>query len=87
MGYFATQRKMKAFISHSSTDKPLVREIADEIRVRGHEVWLDERDLVPGQSLASALSNALEYIDIFIIVLTKNSVSSRPKTSVIRGLT
>lgn len=67
---------MKAFISHSSLDKPLAREIADEIRMRGHEVWLDERDLGPGQQLATALADALKNIDVFVIILTKNSVSS-----------
>lgn len=67
---------MKAFISHSSLDKPLARKIADEIKVRGHEVWLDERDLGPGQPLASALADALVDIDVFVILLTKNSVSS-----------
>lgn len=67
---------MKAFISHSSIDKPLAREIADEIRVRGHDVWLDERDLGPGHPLASALAEALTEIDVFVILVTQNSVSS-----------
>lgn len=67
---------MKAFISHSSVDKPLARQVADEIRVRGHDVWLDERDLGPGQPLAAALSEALQEIDVFVIILTENSVAS-----------
>jgi hypothetical protein len=68
---------MKAFLSHSSADKPLAREIAQEIRARGHEVWLDERELQLGQPLASALSEAMRTIDAFVVVLTANSVASK----------
>jgi TIR domain len=67
---------MKAFLSYSSKDKSLVREIADEIRVRGGAVWLDERELSAGTPLASALSAALNDIDIFVILITENSVTS-----------
>ena len=67
---------MKAFLSHSSKDKSLAREIAEAIRIRGGNVWLDERDLPAGASLASALSEALSGIDIFVVLITENSVTS-----------
>ena len=67
---------MKAFLSHSSKDKKIAREIADAICVRGGEVWLDERELSVGSQLASALSMALGQIDTFIILVTENSVGS-----------
>jgi TIR domain len=74
--YVVCEESMKAFISHSSIDKPLARQVADEIRVRGHDVWLDERDLGAGQPLGSTLSEALSDIDVFVIILTENSVAS-----------
>jgi hypothetical protein len=67
---------MKAFLSHSSKDKQIAREIADAIRVRGGSVWLDERELSVGSPLASALSTALGQIDTFLILVTENSVGS-----------
>jgi TIR domain len=67
---------MKAFLSHSSKDKQIAREIADAIRVRGGDVWLDERELSVGSPLASALSMALGQIDTFMILVTENSVGS-----------
>jgi len=67
---------MKAFLSHSSKDKPIAREVADEIRLRGGEVWLDERELSGGTPLATALSAAIDQIDVFIVFITANSNQS-----------
>src|SRR4051794_14128722 len=33
------------FLSHNSKDKPAVRQIAEALRARGLEVWLDEWNL------------------------------------------
>jgi TIR domain/FCD domain len=37
------------FLSHNTKDKPAVRELAQALRARGLNVWLDEWELVPGQ--------------------------------------
>ena len=41
----------KVFISHSSLDKPFVRRLTRRLEKEGFRVWLDERELVAGDSL------------------------------------
>jgi len=38
------------FLSHSSTDKDVVRAVAEQLRADGLEVWFDEWVLTPGDS-------------------------------------
>ena len=68
--------KKKAFISHSSKDKPIARKVAEQLRQMGWKVWIDEGELKPGDSLAEKLSSAISEVDIFVIILTNNSISS-----------
>jgi hypothetical protein len=68
---------MNAFISHSSLDKPIARRVAESFRRRGLQVWVDEGELGPGDSLGERLATTIGASDIFVIILTKNSVSSK----------
>jgi hypothetical protein len=43
------------FISHNSKDKPAVRKLAQELEWRRLKVWLDEEQLVPGESWRKGL--------------------------------
>ncbi len=48
------------FLSHNSSDKPAVREIATKLRERGLRVWLDEWELVPGRPWQEVLEQVIE---------------------------
>jgi len=69
----------KAFLSHSSLDKErFVRQLDTLLRDRGIEVWLDERDLLPGTNLVDEIfTHGITAADVFIVVLSKNSIQSR----------
>jgi hypothetical protein len=67
----------KIFISHSAKDKPFVRRLAQRLWKEGYQVWLDEKELVPGDALAARLSDALAQSRVVIVVVTQNSVGSR----------
>jgi tetratricopeptide (TPR) repeat protein len=48
------------FLSHNGRDKPVVRQIAEALRLRGLRVWMDESELVPGRRWIPALEKALK---------------------------
>jgi hypothetical protein len=54
------RRIFDVFFSHSGKDKAIVRELAEAIRARGLEVWLDEWELVPGRPWQEAIEDAIQ---------------------------
>lgn len=50
------------FLSHHSKDKPQVKEIGRRLKGVGIRPWLDEWDLVPGETISAALEKAIETI-------------------------
>ncbi len=48
------------FLSHNSTDKPIIREIGKGLQRRGLNVWLDEWELAPGTQWQAHLEEAIE---------------------------
>jgi len=53
-----------------------VRQLARRLSQEGSQVWLDEKELVPGDQLAARLSDALDHCRIIIVVVTANSHES-----------
>ena len=67
---------VKVFLSHSSKDKPFVRELADFLSRDGQiKVWLDEREIAPGQNIVSRIEDGLEA-DFILLILSPDSVDS-----------
>lgn len=70
------QRRPKAFLSHSSADMDrIVRALDQLLRDRGIDVWLDERDLLPGKNLVQEIfTHGISKADVVVVVLSKNSI-------------
>ena len=69
---------MKAFISHSSIDKPFVERLAGDLRTReGIDAWLDQWEILPGERIPQKLEEGLSNADIFVFVLSPESVNSQ----------
>jgi hypothetical protein len=64
------------FISHSSDDKPVVRQLAERLRSDGLRVWLDEWIIQPGDSIPLAIENGLEQSRTLILCMSANSFAS-----------
>lgn len=64
--------KYKAFISHSSKDKPFVRKLKEDLNFNGIETWVDEDELKVGDKLYDSLMLGLESSTHFLIVLSDN---------------
>jgi CheY-like chemotaxis protein len=66
----------KVFISHSSKDKDLARKIADQLVANGHPVWLDEWEILVGDSISQKIQKGLERSDLVAVLLTSQGINS-----------
>lgn len=64
------------FLSHSHKDKPFVRRLADDLKRRGVRVWVDEAEMLIGDSLISKIGDAIDSMDFVGAVLSEHSVMS-----------
>ncbi len=68
-------RRLRAFLCHSSGDKPAVRDLYRRLKVDGFAPWLDEEELLPGQDWQQEIPAAVRACDVVIICLSQKSVS------------
>jgi len=68
--------ELVVFLSHSSKDKPFIRQLAADLTERGVLVWLDEQQIKVGDSINKAINQGLIESDYFVIALSENSVNS-----------
>lgn len=65
---------MKAFLSHSSEDKPLVSKVARELgRIYS---YFDQRDFNTGEELLQSINDGIEDSTVFVLFASKNSLKS-----------
>lgn len=57
------------FLSHNSSDKPIVRELGENLRSRGLSVWLDEWELVPGRPWQEALEEIIKSVNAAAVLV------------------
>lgn len=68
---------VSVFLSHSSKDKPFVRDLADFLGDGGEiEVWLDEREIGYGENIAGKIQEGLDA-DVVLLILSPDSVESK----------
>jgi hypothetical protein len=70
------KEKIVAFLSHSSRDKPFIRQLATDLTANGITVWLDEQMIKVGESILERVGQGLAESDYFLIALSDNSVNS-----------
>lgn len=64
------------FISYNHADKALAQGIHDGLVAQGYRVWIDEGELRVGDSLISAISEAIDRVDFLIALVSEHSVAS-----------
>lgn len=64
------------FISYAHKDSEVILEEIIQIKAMGFEIWYDER-ILPGNDWAEDIANGLKNCTVFLIFLTKHSVSSK----------
>jgi len=69
---------VKAFISYSTRDEGFVLRLARDLRTReGIDAWLDHWEINPGDRIPERVEEGLSEADVFILVLSPDSVNSR----------
>ncbi len=59
---------MRAFISHNNADKAAARLIAQLLVGQGADVWFDEWNLQPGDSIIGGIEGGIEGANAFILL-------------------
>ncbi len=67
----------KVFISHSSKDKGSVRILAERLRKDSIDALYAEWEIRPGDSIVQRIDQGLSECDVFVVVVSENSVASR----------
>lgn len=65
----------KVYLAHASEDKARVRPIAEFLMAKGIEVWFDEWEIDPGDSLRQKMEEGLGAMTHFVVVLTEKSIT------------
>jgi radical SAM enzyme (TIGR01210 family) len=65
---------MKIFVSHSSGQKSIVKDVAAKLHPK-FQSWIDEREMHPGP-LSEELKEAIHDSDIFMLYISKESLKS-----------
>jgi hypothetical protein len=69
-------RKLNVFICHASQDKPVVRELYQQLLTEDWiDPWLDEEELLPGQDWNLEIEKAVESSDAVIVCVSGVSVA------------
>jgi len=71
------ERKPDVFLSHSSRDKEIVRQLAEDLNLLQVDAWLDEWEIQAGDSLAEVVGSALEASRYVAVILGDNFADSR----------
>jgi TIR domain len=65
------------FLSHNHKDKEFVRRLANNLRAYGVKVWVDEAEILVGDSLIQKIGEGIEEMEYLGVVLSPNSVDSK----------
>ena len=64
------------FISYSRSDKSIIDELINRLEAAGHQVWVDREGIRGGDQWRTQIVEAIENNDVFLLVLSKNSIVS-----------
>jgi|SRR5579859_5671367 len=67
---------MKIFISHSDKDSKLAEALSSELSRPGVNVWLAEKEVLPGDNWSLEVGKALQRADAMVVLLSPAAVES-----------
>jgi len=70
------EKKPVCFLSHNSKDKHLVRQVATSLYTFGIEVWFDEWEVLPGDSITVKIEEGLKKSSHLVVFLSKAAIES-----------
>jgi len=76
-GRFNKSGKRKIFISYASSDRAFAKSLAIDLKEVGLNPWLDEWEILVGDSIVQKVSSGLENTRFLVLVLSKHSIQSK----------
>ena len=70
-------RRPLVFFSYSQKDKNIVKAVASGLQNEGIDVWIDEQEIMFGDSIVKAISKGLDSADFLAFFMSNNSLSSK----------
>lgn len=67
----------KVFISHSSKESWVARQISKELKNIGLNTWLDDTDLHGGDKIKAAIKSGIEESQEVLVIISMNSAMSQ----------
>ena len=71
----------RLFISYSHKDSELVTSIVRKLALSGYKIWMDDKDIVPGDNYILKIAEGVHRSDVYVIFLTKASTDSNYVTA------
>ena len=69
--------EFQIFLAHAQEDKPRVRELYLQLQEAGYRPWLDEVDLMPGQSWKEEIPKEIARSNLFLACLSQQSIAKQ----------
>jgi len=76
-GKFNKSRGKQIFISYASDDRVFARSLAVDLKERDLNPWLDEWEILTGDSIIQKVSSGLKKANLLVLILSKKSVQSQ----------
>jgi hypothetical protein len=73
---FQRFRGIQLFLSHRSTDKPVVQNVANSLRQYGVRIWFDKDKLIPSDSVGLSINGGLQESTHFVLFWSANCVNA-----------
>lgn len=70
------EKQRRTFLSYSRANKDFALKLARELKLEGFPVWLDQLDIPLGARWDAEVEKALIECEIFMIIITKDSIAS-----------
>jgi len=71
-----TEFEYDVFLSSSSRDKDVVREIANRLKSDGVRVWFDEWEIRAGDSIPAKIEDGLEHSRVLVLCMSAHAFGS-----------
>ncbi len=68
--------KNDVFLSYSSHDKDVVRDIANRLKSDGLKVWFDAWEIKPGDSIPAKVEAGLEHSRVLVLCMSAHAFGS-----------
>jgi hypothetical protein len=66
---------VKLFISYAKAQRPIAEDLNALLSARGHSVFFDRKNLTPGREYRQAIRRAAEDCDVFVFLISPESVA------------